>query len=81
MTDTSPEIEKKWHEMLMSKSNEERFMMGISSNMAARQVVIASFPKDLSPAEFKERLFLRYYGNDFNEEEKKKIIEWIRKNN
>jgi hypothetical protein len=81
MTDTSPEIEKKWHEMLMSRSNEERFMMGIRSNMLARQMVIASLPKNLSPAEFKEKLFIRYYDNDFSEAEKKKIIEWIRKNN
>jgi hypothetical protein len=29
MQDTSPEVRKMYHDMLMSKSDEERFLMGI----------------------------------------------------
>jgi hypothetical protein len=81
MTDTSPEIEKIYNEMMMKRSNIERFMMGIEMFESAKKIVIASFPKDLSRTEFKEKLFLRFYENDFSKEELEKIIEWIRKNN
>jgi len=62
MDDTSPEIEKRLHEMIMSRSGEERFMMGVQSFDAAREIVLASLPKDLPPDELKRRLFERIYG-------------------
>lgn len=62
MTDTSPEIAALVRQMLMSRSNEERFMMGVASFEAAREMVIASLPKDLSPIEFKRQLYQRIYG-------------------
>ena len=62
MTDTSPEIERKFREMIMARSNEERFMMGIRSFDAAREIVLASLPKDLPEDELKRRLFERIYG-------------------
>ena len=62
MTDTSPEIAQRVREMLMARSNEERFMMGVRSFEAARQVVLASLPKNLSPEEFKRQLYQRIYG-------------------
>jgi hypothetical protein len=62
MNDTSPEIEKKLHEMIMGRSGEERFMMGVRSFDAAREIVLASLPKDLPADELKRRLFERIYG-------------------
>ena len=62
MKDTSPEVERKFHEMMMARSNEERFMMGIRSFDAAREIVLASLPKDLPEEELKRRLFERIYG-------------------
>jgi hypothetical protein len=79
MTDTPPEIEKLYFDMLMKKSNEERFLMGARMFEAAKEIVIASFPEGLSKSEFRERLFLRFYGSDFKKEEKEKILEHIRK--
>jgi hypothetical protein len=62
MNDTSPEIEKKLHEMIMSCSGEERFMMGVRSFDAAREIVLASLPKDLPADQLKRILFERIYG-------------------
>jgi hypothetical protein len=62
MSDTPPEIEKMVREMLMKRSGEERVMMGARMFDAAREVVMASLPKDLLPEEFKRRLFERIYG-------------------
>jgi hypothetical protein len=62
MTDTPPEIAEMVHQRLMALSNEERFMMGVASFEAAREMVIASLPKNLSPIEFKRQLYQRIYG-------------------
>lgn len=62
MTDTEPQIARKFNEMIMSRSGEERFMMGIRSFDAAREIVLASLPNDLPEGELKHRLFERIYG-------------------
>lgn len=46
----------------MARSGEERFMMGVRSFDAAREMVVASLPAGLSPMEFKRQLFRRLYG-------------------
>ncbi|MCF7815262.1 MAG: hypothetical protein K9N40_12370 [Candidatus Cloacimonetes bacterium] len=71
MQDTSPEVRKIYHEMLMSKSNEERFMMGISMCESVRRFVIESFPKGISEREKRRLLLQRYYGIDLDELEEK----------
>jgi len=62
MNDTSPEVERLVREMMMARSGEERLLMGAAMFEAARDMVIASLPKDISPMEFKGRLFERLYG-------------------
>ena len=47
--------------MYMTRSGEERFVMGVGSFDAARAIIIAS-PQDLPEEEFKRRLFERIYG-------------------
>ena len=62
MNDTPLEIEERVREMMMARSGAERLIMGSSMFDAARRVVLASLPKDLSEAELKRRLFERIYG-------------------
>jgi hypothetical protein len=62
MTDTPPEIAALVREKLMARSNEERFMMGIRSFEAMREIVLASLPKNLPPDELKRQLYHRIYG-------------------
>lgn len=62
MNDTSPEVERKMREMIMARSGEERFIMGALMFDAAREIILASLPKDLPEAELRSRLFERVYG-------------------
>jgi hypothetical protein len=62
MNDTSPEVEEMVRGMLMTRSGEERFVMGALMFDAAREMIVASLPPNLPPDEFKRRLFQRIYG-------------------
>jgi hypothetical protein len=62
MNDTSPEIAELIRQKLMARSGSERFVMGTRMFDAARAVVLASLPKELSPDELKRQLFQRLYG-------------------
>jgi len=77
MNDTSEEMEKRYHAMLMQLSGEERLKMGCSMYDAARAIVRSSILNEnpgLTEGELKERIFLRFYGLDFSESQKQKII-------
>ncbi len=67
MNDTPPEIEHKVHEMMMARSGAERLMMGSAMFDAARKIVLASLPKDLSDEELRRRLFERIYGQPLDD--------------
>ncbi len=62
MNDTSPEITELVRQKLMAHSGSERFVMGTRMFDAARAVVLASLPQELSPSELKRQLFERLYG-------------------
>lgn len=62
MTDTSPEIAELVRQKLMARPAEERFVMGVQMFDAARAMVVASLPAELSPVDLKRQLFQRLYG-------------------
>jgi hypothetical protein len=62
MDDTPPEIAELIQQKVMARSAEERFMMGVRSFDAAREIVLASLPAGLSQVELKRHLFQRIYG-------------------
>ena len=62
MNDTTAEIAERVQAELMALSNATRFVMGAKMFDAARQMIIASLPKDLSTPELKRRLYERIYG-------------------
>jgi hypothetical protein len=62
MNDTPPEIAELVRQKLMARTGAERFVMGALMFDAARTVVLASLPPNLSPTELKRRLFERLYG-------------------
>ena len=77
MNDTSPEIKEKIEEIYKNMSGEEKLLIALSMFETARELVIASLPEELSEKERRKELFLRFYGNDFDQEEKEKIIKSI----
>jgi hypothetical protein len=62
MSDTSPEIAELVRQRIMARTGEERFIMGARMFEAAREIVLASLPSDLSPEELKRQIFQRFYG-------------------
>ena len=80
MKDTSEEFEVIFRNMIMKRSPEERLLMGSSMFDTAKQIVRSSimeqYPKIL-PKEMKERIFLRFYGMEFSEIDKKKIVKGL----
>jgi hypothetical protein len=60
--DTSPEAYELYRFMLMQLSGEERLLRASRMFDAAREMILASFPEDLSPAEVRRRLYERIYG-------------------
>lgn len=66
MNDTSPEVKKLVRNQLLSRSGAERAEMGSRMFDAARTMVLASFPTNLSEIEQKVRLCERLYGGEIN---------------
>ena len=62
MTDTTPEITEMVRQKLMAHSNEDRLRMGVWMFEAARQMILASLPKDLSGLELRRQFYERVYG-------------------
>ncbi len=74
MNDTAPEIQDKIDDIYKNKTGEEKLLIALSMFETARELVISSFPKNLSEKELRKALFLRFYGNDFSVDEKAKIL-------
>lgn len=82
MNDTSPEMEKRYHDMLMRRSGPERLKMGSSMYDAAKEIVRNSILNEslgLTEQELKEKIFLRFYGLDFSEAQRRRIIAGLRR--
>lgn len=62
MSDTSPEVQQLYESMLMSLSGEERMLRGALMFEAAKEMALASFPKNLDSRELRSRLYERIYG-------------------
>ncbi|MFQ5829866.1 MAG: hypothetical protein ACE5JD_12020 [Candidatus Methylomirabilia bacterium] len=77
MTDTSPEVERNFRDLLLQRSGEERLKMGCSMHATAvalvRASVLAKAPA-ASPATVRRALFLRFYGREFDARAREKIL-------
>jgi hypothetical protein len=76
MNDTSIDIEARVDRMMAAKTPEERIRMASSMFDAARKLVEAGLRDqygEMSEAQMRARVFERMYGEDFSEEEIRKI--------
>jgi hypothetical protein len=62
MKDTSIEVEQKFRELIMARSAGERMIMGASMFDAARAMILASLPENVSEEERRQALMERIYG-------------------
>ncbi len=76
MNDTLPEIEKVYRDLLMARSGEERFRIGLEMFEVARAMMLAGL-KDDSGDGCRDRAFVRLYGADFSKEEQQRILSRI----
>ena len=76
MLDTTDKIQEIYINMLKQKTDEQRALMGFSMFNTARTLAKASL-EDLSPLELKLAIFNRFYGNDFNEVVKERILKHL----
>jgi hypothetical protein len=77
VNDTPPFIEHIYRQKIMEKSDEERLTMGSCMFDAAREMVLSSFPQNMSLQEKRKSLFLRFYSNDFDENTKQSILQTL----
>jgi len=80
MNDTVPEIESRFHQMMMKKSGQKRLKMGLSMFNVARRQVEASIKVNKPNADIRDirkGIFLRFYGHEFSPEEQEKILKRI----
>jgi hypothetical protein len=63
--DTSPEVNRFYHERIMALSGERRFLMGLSMLATARKLILSSLPESMSSRERKLALYERLYGHPF----------------
>jgi hypothetical protein len=75
MLDTLPEIEKKINGIYLNKSGEEKLLIALKMFETARDVALSSLPENLSNKELRKVLFLRFYGNEFDDNTKEKIFQ------
>jgi len=77
MKDTSPDMDERYRALLMQRTGEERLIMGCAMRDTARTLVEASLrEKDpqLSAANLRRGVFLRFYGHEFDPETRAKIL-------
>jgi hypothetical protein len=77
MNDTPAAIISKFNQLMMAKSGQERLLMGFSMFDTAKQIVKdalhAEYSK-ISPQDLKQKLFLRFYGGEFDRIQTEKIL-------
>ena len=82
MNDTTPEARKKQIEVILSKSMQERLLMGLEMMEEMRQITLNSIRlknPGISETELKVEFVKRYYSKDFTPEKLADIISWLRK--
>lgn len=61
MEDTTPEVKRKFYEIIMSRSEEERFLMCAEMFESAREMIISEMPQNLTENERKKYIYEKIY--------------------
>lgn len=80
MNDTSPEIEARIKTLIQQKSGSEKFLIGCSMYEFARALVLSSLKAkhpDFSPKQLKYEMFLRFYMEEYEDEQLEKVRDYF----
>ena len=80
MKDTTAEVESRFNILLRRISPEERLAMSCRMFAAARALVRSSIVQGgaRTAAEIRKQVFLRFYRDDFSDDERAKILNGLR---
>ena len=77
MNDTHPEIAIRFRNLMMSKTGQERLLMGCSMYDAAKEIVRSSIHNNhpgITEEGMRKEIFLRFYGREFSRVEREKMM-------
>lgn len=77
MLDTHPDIAVLYRNMIMQRSGEQRLRMGCSMFDTAKKIVrsaILDKNPNITEAQMKRQIFLRFYGQEFTCIEREKLF-------
>ena len=77
MNDTTPEVEALFRSMLLQRSGEERLRMACSMFDTAKALASAAIREtqpDISDADLRRALFLRFYVHEFSPAQREQIL-------
>jgi hypothetical protein len=80
MNDTHPDVADRFRNLIMSKTGQERLLMGCSMYDAAKEIVQSSIYNNhpgITETEMRKDIFLRFYGQEFNRVEREKVISFL----
>jgi hypothetical protein len=83
MFDTHPELAVRFRDLMMSKTGQERLVMGCSMYDTTKEIVrsaIYSRRPGITDTELKKEIFLRFYGQEFSEADRKKYLSALASN-
>jgi hypothetical protein len=68
-TDTTPDVQERFRQLLMKRSGEERVRMACDMFQAARRLILAALPAEIAvdPAERRIALLLRTYPGELDD--------------
>jgi hypothetical protein len=77
MFDTHPDVAIRYRDLMMSKSGQQRLLMGCSMYDTAKKIVrsaIYNSRPEITEEEMKKEIFLRFYGREFSRAEREKFL-------
>ena len=77
MNDTHPEMAVRFRELMMSRTGQERLLMGCSMYDTAKEIVRSSIYNNnpgITEADMRREVFLRFYGQEFSRAEREKLL-------
>jgi len=77
MFDTHPDVAIRFRDLMMSKSGQQRLLMGCSMYDTAKKIVrsaIYNSRPEITDQEMKTEIFLRFYGKEFSRADREKFL-------
>ena len=77
MYDTHPDIAIRYRDLMMSKTGQQRLLMGCSMYDTSKQIVrsaIYNSQPEITEEEIKKEIFLRFYGKEFSRFDREKFL-------